>query len=437
MDSFKWNKFELSAEDVLKKFFCVLLCSVMYLGLPVSAAESAYDAGLKAYKAGDFARASVSFEEALKSNQKDPLLWYYDALSFHQMKNWPLARSRYKTLATYFPQTAPGKAAIGVLKTLDPSFVQSGQTAAKTAEAGSASGTAAASSAVKTSAAAAAGGEEGDSDEEKTRKAKEAVELAQELATLPDTAHFYFKKGPQGHMEVDLMMNGHPVKAEFDTGASAFFYADQLRDAGLDLNKAQAGMGTRGWAGVAVETKVIPVEVKLGTLTRKINISMQENSSGLAKNLIGQTFIKGYQYEIDDKGGRVDLHKNIDLKASDINPLYDIPLTVRGKDDFIPVTINAKKSEAFIDTGASNTIFSAAEAERLGIQSSGERVRLTGVGGSLTTYRAYVDIRIGGMQRLGFPVLIGGSCGCALGQDLMDGWRYKVDREHKLLRFYH
>jgi hypothetical protein len=51
--------------------------------------------------------------------------------------------------------------------------------------------------------------------------------------------------------------------------------------------------------------------------------------------------------------------------------------------------------------------------------------------------RAYVTIRIGGMMREGFPVLIGGHAGCALGQDLMEGWRYKVDREHNLLRFYH
>jgi hypothetical protein len=62
---------------------------------------------------------------------------------------------------------------------------------------------------------------------------------------------------------------------------------------------------------------------------------------------------------------------------------------------------------------------------------------MSGVGGDITMQRAYVTIRIGAMMREGFPVLIGGHAGCALGQDLMEGWRYKVDREHNLLRFYH
>ena len=238
-------------------------------------------------------------------------------------------------------------------------------------------------------------------------------------------------------MEVDLMVNGHPVKALFDTGASAFFYRDQLKEAGLDLNGAKAGRGTSGWAGVAVPTSTIPAEVKLGTLTRHINITMQENTTHLGNNLIGQDFVRGYQYEIDDKGCRVDLKKTLAVKKSDINPMYDIPLTKEGKDDYISFTINSQPARAFIDTGASNTIISNSDAARMGIQSSGESVRMSGVGGDITMQRAYVTIRIGAMMREGFPVLIGGHAGCALGQDLMEGWRYKVDREHNLLRFYH
>lgn len=405
-----------------------------------SPSSTPYQLGLQSYKKGDFAKASTYFEEALKKTQGDPLLWYYDALCFHQLKNWAMAKSRYKTTALYFPQTEAGKRAAAALKGIDPSFTMP-QAATATGATNQASSTASKGG----SAEAAKGGSQSadtktkddDDDDEDTEQVVAKTALAKELATLPDTAHFYFKKGAQGHMEVDLMVNGHPVKALFDTGASAFFYRDQLKEAGLDLNGAKAGRGTRGWAGVAVPTSTIPAEVKLGTLTRHINITMQDSTSHFGNNLIGQDFVKGYQYEIDDKGCRVDLKKTLAVKKSDINPMYDIPLTKEGKDDYITFTINSQPARAFIDTGASNTIISSSDAARLGIQSSGESVHMSGVGGDITMQRAYVTIRIGAMMREGFPVLIGGHAGCALGQDLMEGWRYKVDREHNLLRFYH
>ncbi len=404
----------------------------------VVAADSLFDAGLKAYKAGDYAKACGNFEQALKKSQSDPNLWYYDALCFHQLKNWPMATSRYKTIATYFPQTAAGKAAIDALKKLDPSFVPSAQAGASESASASSSSSGGRSGAVGGKVSASAGASPGGAlDPSRLKQSLDDAALAKEMATLPDTAHFYFKHGPGGHMEVDLMVNGHPVKAYFDTGASAFFYADQLKEAGLDLNRAKEGGGAAGWAGVTVATTVIPAQVTLGTLTRKLDITMQETTSGIGRNLIGQDMVKGYQYEIDDKGGRVDLRKAIALKASDINPLYDIPTAVVEGNDVITLSVNNKTTTAFIDTGASNTIFSNDAAAQLGIQPTGELVHMTGVGGPVTMQKAFANIRIGGMYRESFPVLIGGSGGCALGQDLMDGWRYKVDREHKLLRFYH
>lgn len=387
------------------------------------AAQSDYELGVEQYKKGDFANAALSFDKALKTNQTDPSIWYYDALCYHQLKNWTLATSRYKTLAKYYPNTPAGKLAIAFLKKHDPSFVE---TVAATSGAASAPLKKSNHSATSTS-------EKLPTDE----ASEEEDELEKELANLPDKAHFYFKKGPSGHMEVDLLVNGHPVKAEFDTGASAFFYSDSLSESGVDLNKSKQGQMARGWAGSLVSTKTMPAEVKLGSLTRKIDIKIANSTGDLGHNLIGQDFIKGYQYEIDDKGGRVDLKKILELKAKDINPLYDIPLTVKGTKDYIPIQINGKQVNAFIDTGSFATILSAGQAKVLGLTFSGESQRLMGVGGSVTMDKAYVDIQIGGLRQSNFPVLIGGSGGCAIGQDLMNGWRYKVDRKNKLLRFFH
>ncbi len=429
---------EHSQEIKLKIRILTILALVVASTTSAQAAGTPYEMGLQFYKKGDFARASTCFEEGLKKTQNDPLLWYYDALCFHQLKNWAMAKSRYKTTAQYFPSTEAGKRAAVALKGLDPSFVMP-QTASTNTESGGSAASASGSGPVSKggSQSAASKPADDDDDDDKAPSLAAKVELTKELATLPDTAHFYYKKGAQGHMEVDLMVNGHPVKALFDTGATAFFYRDQLKDAGLDLNAAKEGRGARGWAGVTVATSIIPAEVKLGTLTRRLNITMQESTSHFGQNLIGQDFVRGYQYEIDDKGCRVDLKKTLAVKTSDINPMYDIPLKKIGKDDYISLTMNSQAAQAFIDTGAANTIIGASDATRLGIQPSGEVVHMSGVGGDVTMQRAYVTIRIGGMVREGFPILIGGHAGCALGQDLMDGWRYKVDREHNLLRFYH
>lgn len=387
------------------------------------AAQSDFELGVQQYKKGDYTNAALSFDKALKTNQTDPSIWYYDALCYHQLKNWALAASRYKTLAKYYPNTPAGKAAIAFLKKHDPSFVEPVAATLSTSTA----------TAKNSKSPVPAVSEKLPPDE----ASEEEDELEKELAKLPDKAYFYFKKGPSGHMEVDLLVNGHPVKAEFDTGASAFFYSDSLSESGVDLNKSKQGHMARGWAGKSVFTKTMPAEVKLGSMSRKIDITIANNSGDIGHNLIGQDFIKGYQYEIDDKGGRVDLKKILELKAKEVNPLYDIPLTVKGTKDYIPIQINGKQVNAFIDTGSFATILSEGQAKVLGLTLSGESQRLMGVGGSVTMEKAYVDIQIGGLRQSNFPVLIGGSGGCAIGQDLMNGWRYKVDRKNKLLRFFH
>lgn len=422
---------------VLKLNKVALAClTAIMTSLPVGsaalAADSNYSQGVQAYGKGDYAHASRYFEEALKSRTNDPLLWYYAALSLHQMKNWPLARQRYKTLALSFPNTDAGKRAVEALRLLEPSFLKILPAPRASAGPAAAAGKSAAQGNL-----GAADTETDDSAEAASEKALKQLALTRELATLPDTAYFYFKKNSQGHMEVDLQLNGHPVKAIFDTGATAFFYKDQLQAAGIDLNRAKAGEGAAGWAGVRVETSTIPAEIKLGTLTRKIDIVIQESAGGLGSNLIGQDFVKGYQYEIDDKGNRVDLKKTLQLAEKKYDPLYDIPLQKIGKDDVVPIQVNGRQCQAFIDTGAARTIMDPATAKAVGAEESGEHLTMSGVGGNFTVAVAYVTIRIGPMLKENFPVLIGGRAGTGLGADLMDGWRYKVDREHKLVRFFH
>ncbi|HMX48039.1 MAG TPA: hypothetical protein PKC93_18915, partial [Candidatus Obscuribacter sp.] len=83
------------------------------------------------------------------------------------------------------------------------------------------------------------------------------------------------------------------------------------------------------------------------------------------------------------------------------------------------------------------TIVDPATAKSLGLEPSGETMHWRGIGGDTEMQIAYGTVRIGPLVRENFPILIGGHIGCCVGQDLMEGWRCKVDRGRKLLRFFH
>jgi predicted aspartyl protease len=237
-------------------------------------------------------------------------------------------------------------------------------------------------------------------------------------------------------MAVTVSVNGHQLPAWFDTGASGtLFYRDQLQAAGVDLRSAVSAGYTHGWAGKAVPIYSMNAEVKCGDLTRRINIIFQDADSGLAKNLVGQTFIQGYQYEIDDKGGRVELRKSIEKDAQQIDSMYDIPLRVVNAKDIIEIEVNGRKIETFIDTGASVSILNQASASQCGIESTGTQI-MSGVGGSFAVGVGSARIRLGPITKE-FPIHIGGAAGNCIGQDFMEGWRFKIDRERGLLRFFH
>lgn len=258
-----------------------------------------------------------------------------------------------------------------------------------------------------------------------------------DLASLPERASFYFTRAAHGHMAVDITINGHPIKAWFDTGAGAFFYKDQLREAGIDTSAARPAGSTHGWAGVPVSVLSMPADVRLGSLTRRINIRMEESTTGAGQNLIGQDFIKGYQYEIDDKAGRVNLVKSLGNNGNQFDRLYDVPCRVQGKRDIVELEVNGRKIDALLDTGSSSTIIDPRMARQLGLETTGEVERMVGVGGSTAASVAEANLRLGPINRNNFRVLIGGSGGSCIGQDFMEGWRVKMDREHSLLRFFH
>lgn len=262
-----------------------------------------------------------------------------------------------------------------------------------------------------------------------------------EYAKLPDTAEIRFRPGEQGHMLVDALVNGRPMQCWFDTGANAYFGFTNLLQAGIPLPKGEPDTSTHGWAGKTVKAWTMTIPVKVGSMTRVIPALV--SSEWEKPPLLGQEFLRDYQYSIDGAGGRMLLTKKHvqSAKASaPVHSLYDVKCDVNNDREYVTLKVNGQNCHGvLIDTGAAFTIISTTMADSLGIviPKGAPYYQGTGVGGEFTMREVELDLSLGPVNKRNFPVRIGGNAGCAIGQDFMTGWRFSVDREQKLLRFFH
>lgn len=390
----------------------------MLIAPSAQAAESAFQQGVKLYNAKNYRAAYTSLEQCLKKSPDDVNALYYEALCCYQLRDVQGAKLRYQRIIEVASNSQAAGMARTALINLDAATAKPAPADPRTAALSTGASPDAKNALIN-----------------QIRSAAAASQLPADMASLPERASFYFTHESGGHMGVTLSINNHQVPAVFDTGAGAYFYKDQLAAAGVDTNRAVSAGYAQGWAGTPVPVYSMEADVKLGSLTRRIKINFQEGSSGINTNLIGQTLINGYQYEIDDKGGRVELRKTIEKNDRQMDSMYDVPLKVVNTKDIVEMEVNGHKVDTFIDTGAVYSILSPATAEQCGVESTGSQ-QLIGVGGSLTVGIGTAKIKLGPLYK-DFTVRIGGSGLNCIGQDFMEGWRFKIDREHGLLRFFH
>ncbi|MDZ4835671.1 MAG: retroviral-like aspartic protease family protein [Candidatus Melainabacteria bacterium] len=260
---------------------------------------------------------------------------------------------------------------------------------------------------------------------------------------LPEAAEIRFRTGDHNHMIIDAHINGKPMQCMFDTGANEFFSVDQLSRCGIHVptDKPPDGAAT-GWAGKGIPVWKVTVPIKVGTITR--NLEVRAAQDGVSMPLIGQGFIRDFQYSIDRSGGRMTLFKKTSTVAkaqsTEKHSLYDVPCKVENDREYVSVTINGHRiGPILVDTGASTSIFSKGQASAAGIVVPANAAYYTigGVGGQLEVRQVFVDLSLGPVLKQDFPIYVGGNGMSAIGQDFMSGWRFTVDRDREQLRFFH
>lgn len=398
----------------------------LFLCLNSGAAQSnSYETGLQLYRAGQYAAAANKLLEAVRLPGKEGSAYYYLGCCYYKLNRGAEARPLYRTVVNDYPQAHEATLAAQMLHRLDPSYIPP-------AGLGDAPKAASPSSAVPTVsqvaslAAAIAGRSPGFPGED--------------FSKLPDEARIPFTTDPSGHMRVTAYLENRPIEAWFDTGANAHFGKNHLSASNIPLPRGEPNATTGGWAGNVVPCWRQSMHVKLGSLTRLAPVTIEENMSMLP--LVGQEFIQGYQCEVDNNSHYINLRKASAFKgtsSAQVSSLYDVPCIRRGMRDYVTMTINGKKLEVLVDTGADSSTFNPNDLASIGVRVPDDAPRSTanGVGGSFTLQTIYAECRLGPIWKKDFPIAVGGSSGSAVGQDFLGSQRFTIDREKNLMRFFH
>ncbi|MGD9680212.1 MAG: retroviral-like aspartic protease family protein [Candidatus Obscuribacterales bacterium] len=433
--------------NAIKKVTCLLILATAITGTPAESKYTGFQSlptsrgskieskpsvksGIDLYKAGKYAKAASTLKEATREAPKawQAAGYYYLACSYYQLGQNNYAAAYFKKVTGSFPNSPEAQNASTMLSRLGQpqSSAIIGDIKQKNVEAQ------ARARAVPTT-----------GTRRSTSGPKEKLSrLDQELASLPNENRIYFTPGPGGHMLVKAYLDNRPIECWFDTGASAHFGKNNLAAAGIPLPRGDANGSVEGWAGKAVPTWNQPMKLRLGNMERVVNVTVEEEASTMP--LVGQQFLRGYDYEIDHKGGFLTMRKkkqenSTSAFTSNVNSLYDIPCVTRGSREYVTIEINNRKIELLLDTGANSTILSNAEAKKLGLTVPDDAPTVTGVGvgGSITSRVIYVTMHLGPVWKKGFPVEVSDVDSGAIGQDFLQGHRFTIDKEKGLLRFFH
>ncbi len=391
---------------------------VLLMSIGEASAANKMQEAFAHYQAHRFKEATTAFDQYLQVNPRDANAMYYDALCNQQLGNMPRAKSLYRSVVQASPGSQIASYAESILVKVDPSYRSS------TTSGGQANQTTISPSITSFSSSSHA-----------------------EKASIhgPDQANVYYR--PQGkQMMLTVEINGHPVEMMLDTGAPGICIGrNQLASIGVRPPDGDATGSTGGSSNAQrIGTWRMTAAVKVGPFTDPAaNIQVLDAEDNNA--LLGQTFIKHFEYQVDQSAHCIRFTKKGSSTASQSQG-YTLPFTFRegGNRIIVEGEINGRKSKFMMDTGNSGSgiAFSSPEqAARYGAPvPDGCRVgSFVGVSGSGSAYVYTINhLRIGPIDcnELSVAAHMGTGFGREeplLGHEVFEGWQYTVDYDKKVI----
>jgi predicted aspartyl protease len=383
------------------------------------------------YNAKDYQGAAFLLDDYLTVNSRDPYAAYYAALANQQIGNSAKSRIYYRQVFTLAPTSQIGGYARDMLLKVDPSF-------------------AAAMANTKPSKTAVPSTEEA--------LAKAIVDLPSgndEVPaldpTLPAEFRMPFTKSWQG-VYLDGSINGRAMKLKFDTGApNVVIGKNHLQSLGMAAPTGKPDGYTGGSASAdKVPFWMVNTTVKVG-LIEKRNLPIQVLEYDHSDPLLGQTFFKTYDCNIDESSGQICFRqKAITAKQTISGAAVSVPFVFKeeGNRVLVDVEVNGKPTTMIFDTGntaSACSFMSVEQAERAGVKIPADAVitQHTGVSGSgsakVFTIR---KLRLGPIEHSDVWISVNldttdsTSIGAPLlGQPFWQGYEYTIDRKKRLIYF--
>jgi clan AA aspartic protease (TIGR02281 family) len=424
----------------------LVLCICLLCGSSASA-DAYYDQGVALYNKRNYKAAAPYFDYLVRNSSRESNVYYYSALNYQQLNDWPRAKQMYRILVERFQDSEAGRLASSVLQKYDPDFMKKmasagrGSVSRGSSQAGGSrggvtnarsepmayccQGQPASSRGVHTYGGRAPGGYTGTAD----------------YARLPRESTVSFqRKGNSQHIEG--YVNGQAIEMVFDTGASScVFGKNHLQEMGVRL---PSGPPTGQSVGVGSSTPVgtweMPVTFRVGNMElHNFVISIQEYLS--AEPLLGQTFFQNFEVSTDTVGNTITFRKREATARFEKNDRNNVPFRKYGNNLIVNVKVNGQPCAMYFDTGADGVSFTLGQLRKLGMEipEDAEAGQSVGIGGATKSFHFTVhDMELGPIFKENVEVTVVEDAHMQfplLGQTFFKEAEYSIDYNHNVIHF--
>lgn len=257
----------------------------------------------------------------------------------------------------------------------------------------------------------------------------------------PNSCVVPFRRGNAGHLYVRISLNGRPQEVIFDTGAEACIISKtQLQTAGIAYQPTGNFTQIQGVGSAALTAEVVMLDTGLGDIVKNCPFYVVSNYN--IDPLLGQSFFRQYQYQIDGAAGVIRFTKPGSSASAGGYDSIDIPYTDMGNEMVVKARVNGQECPMFFDTGAFTNLFPFKVWTALGqsIPSNAVPVQTGGVGGNAPGFKFRVDrLELGAISKSGVEVVVAqsGIPYPLLGQAFFKDRQFTIDQARHVIRFVH